>query len=97
MRKNPALTINVDNMHIQTALSRVGHAINKLSAQGFTVSRIDIDQQSRPTIVVQNDAHCRRYQESRRAVRYGFGHDEQGAYEKYQFQLYQCRIAWEVR
>lgn len=95
MRKR--LIIPCDAMPIQIQLAATGQAITKLNTLGFTVDRIELDGYTRPTITVQYDGHCRRKQENGEAVRYAQGVDECGKYEKYQIQIDNCRVSWEVR
>lgn len=91
------LIIPCDAMPIQVQLATTGQAIAKLNAMGFTVERIELDGYTRPTITVLHDHYCRTKQENGEAVRYAHGVDELGKYEKYQIQVDNCRISWEVR
>lgn len=91
------LIIPCDTMPIQMQLASSGLAITQLNVMGFTVERIELDGYTRPTITVQYDANCRNRQENGEAVKYAYGTDDYGKYERYQIQLCNCRISWEVR
>ncbi|MCX9038965.1 hypothetical protein NLN82_23350 [Citrobacter portucalensis] len=91
------LVIPCDTMPIQVQLAKVGTALAQLNAMGFTADRIEMDGYTRPTITVRFDGYCRQRMENAEAVRYAHGFDECGRYERYQIQVENCRVSWEVR
>lgn len=91
------LVIPCNTMHIQVQLSTIGAAIARLNEAGFTVDRIELDGYTRPTITVNSSVLCYEKQKSGEAVRYAQGMDEVGKYERYQIQVENCRVSWEVR
>ncbi len=97
MRTTHKLSLVVESEGIQIAIITTSKAVTTLSAQGITVKRIDIEEGRRPTVVIHPNATTRRMVALGKAVRYSTGVDEQGRYQKYQYQLDKCRVVWEER
>lgn len=84
-------------LSLQRQLNRASVALQYLTQSGLKVERIELHPFTRPTITVEYNHHCQHKLQTGEAVKYTFGKDHAGHYEKYQIQLHHCRINWEVR
>ncbi|OJT38435.1 hypothetical protein [Serratia plymuthica] len=97
MRTTHKLSLVVESEGIQIAIITTSKAVTTLSAQGIAVKRIDIEEGRRPTVVIHPNATTRRMAAMGKAVRYSTGVDDLGRYQKFQYQLDNCRVVWEER
>ncbi|WP_293766943.1 hypothetical protein [uncultured Aquitalea sp.] len=94
IQKGQQATFLPMNAVILQALRKVNLAVGELSRRGFTVTTVEMDAPSRPTVRIQSSARCHELIASGQAAYFGFGNGEMGRYREGQFTLDGCRVVW---